>query len=191
MEPDREPTLKVAWTKDLGMTDEAFIKRILQLDASVYTLDMQGTMESVSDRFRANKDSYVVLLRDDVIIGYICLFPINAALYKKVVHSRRMFDDGNITSEDILEYKENHDYHLFLISVVILPEFQNTGCAKLLADGFLKFIEDKNKENVKIKSVTAFAINDDGVVFLSRIGFQTIRKFEGSHTIMQYGDLYG
>jgi hypothetical protein len=63
---------KTFYSRDINIPDEEFVKNILEIDASVYPPDMQGTMDSVLDRYHANKDEYILLVNDtDEIVGYL------------------------------------------------------------------------------------------------------------------------
>ena len=52
-----------------------FINDIMSLDSIAYNEDMQGTYNSINDRFKKNKDSYILAYDNKKLVGYICFFP--------------------------------------------------------------------------------------------------------------------
>lgn len=156
------------------ITDEAaFINAVLSIDSTAYPPDMQGSFQSVSQRYQKNKDTYILVYDDDQLVGYLCFFPITHQLYQAVLTSSTLFDD-NITADSICGYGSQN--YLFLISVAILPQYQNTAAIGMIETAFKHFLRDKNKQGQTIKGLAAVTVSPDGVKFLSRLNFQHFRK---------------
>ena len=100
--------------------DRDFINAILEIDASVYPLNLQGTFDEVYGRFKANRDSYVLLYCDDKLTGYFCFFPIKKILYDEIVNHDKLYD-SDIPGEMLEQYEAFKTYKLFVISTAILP----------------------------------------------------------------------
>ncbi|MDR0561461.1 MAG: hypothetical protein LBG73_02085 [Spirochaetaceae bacterium] len=168
---------KTFYSRDISISDEEFIKKILEIDVAVYPLDMQGTMDSVLGRYHANKDEYILLVNDtDEIVGYLCCFPVQESFYKEMIESDRVFDD-NITPDKIVPYIHGQPHYLFLISIAVKPDSRD-GAAKLLAQAFEDFLNDKRKNGFPIIQAASYAMTDKGAAFLDKSNFSCKKNYE-------------
>jgi hypothetical protein len=79
----------ILFSRGINIPDEDLVKKILEIDASVYPLDMQGTMDSVLSRYRANRDEYILLTNGTgEIAGYLCCFPVAESFYNENAYIR-------------------------------------------------------------------------------------------------------
>lgn len=164
--------------------DKKFIDEILEIDASVYPEHLQGTFEEVYGRFCANRDMFVLLYDDKRLIGYLCLFPIKNSLYEEISNGDKLFD-SDIPGEMLEQYKPHNAYKLYLISMVIIPEYQKKGLSKYLEKGFFNFIHEKKKEDVIFSSILSSAVTDDGKQMLERMGFKEKKKLPGGYSLCE------
>ena len=93
-----------------------FIKDIMCLDSLAYNEDMQGTYDSINNRFKKNKDSYILAYDNKKLVGYICFFPISDELYSEMLISDTMKDD-DISPDDIVSYKEGKKHNKLQINI--------------------------------------------------------------------------
>jgi GNAT superfamily N-acetyltransferase len=162
--------------------DKDFINEILEIDASVYPEHLQGTFEEVYGRFCANRDMFVLLYDDKKLIGYLCLFPIKDAMYEQITGENKLFD-SDIPGEMLEQYKPHTVYKLYLISMVILPEYQKKGLSKHLIKGFYNFMLEKKKNNISFTEILSSAVTDDGKQMLERMGFKEKKKLPGGYSL--------
>jgi len=162
-----------------------FIPDILQIDAQVYDAKLQGTYESVNARFKANKDSYVLAFNNSKLIGYICFFPVSADFNQKLEEGQTVFDD-NISSKDIVEYSENIEHTIFLISAVTKPEFHGKGIGTELMRRLFSFLSEKKQDGYAIKSIFSFAYTAGGEALCRKFGFDEIKMFSSGPKLMRY-----
>jgi hypothetical protein len=173
---------KTFYSRDISIPDEEFVKNILEIDASVYPSDMQGTMDSVLGRYHANKDEYILLTNDiDEIVGYLCCFPVKESFYNKIIESNRSFDD-DITPDKIVPYTHGQPHYLFLISIAVKPDSRD-GAAKLLAQALEDFLDDKRKNGIPIIQAVSYAMTDKGAAFLDKSGFSCKKVCEKGYKL--------
>jgi len=174
---------KILYSRDISIPDKEFIKKILEIDASVYPIDMQGTMEAVLGRYLSNRDEYILLTDNDTneIAGYLCCFPVRESFYKKMIEADRAFDD-NITPDKIVPYTRRHPHYLFLISIAVKPDSRD-GAAKLLAQAFENFLNDKRKDGFPIIQSAACVMTAKGASFLSKSGFSCKKVCEDGYKL--------
>ena len=171
--------LKIVKSKNIKRD---FIDDVLKLDALVYDQDMQGSYESVNKRFQKNKDSYLLIMDASKIVGYICFFPISKSLEKKMLEGDEIQDD-NISPNDILEYTKGKSHDLFIISIVIHPDYRDQEAIKLLTSEFVSFINKKIKTNFHINKVYASAVSSDGEKVLEYLNFKKEKTYQDGYKL--------
>ena len=162
--------------------DKEFINEILEIDASVYPEHLQGTFEEVYGRFCANRDMFIMLYDDKKLIGYLCLFPIKDSLFEKISSENKLFD-SDISGEMLEQYKPHNVYKLYLISMVIISEYQKKGLSNYLIKGFYRFILEKKKNNILFSVILSSAVTNDGKLMLERMGFKEKKKLPGGYSL--------
>jgi hypothetical protein len=164
-----------------------FIPKILAIDSAVYPKELQGSMESVCSRFARNKDSYILAIEREEIVGYFCFFPIRAKLLEKILSSKCMYDD-DIKGEDILPYRENNT--IFFISAAIFPEYQDKEVIIHLCQAFERFFREKIVLGQNIDQIVCYVISDDGYKLATRLNFKVLKEVEGGYYLMQRNDFH-
>ncbi len=170
--------MKIKYTKDMN-TD--FIHDVQEIDKIVYKESQCASFESDSARFEKNKDTYVLLYNDfDKLIGYMCVFPLTEEFTEIMLASNVGYDD-NITPDDICDYSA--ETNLFILSIVVLPEYQNKEAIITLTNGYYQFIEEKEKANIHMKRILALAVSDDGKRILDRLGLDPHKELDDGYTL--------
>jgi len=162
--------------------DIEFINDILDIDASVYPKNLQGTFDEISDRFKANKDIFNLLYDDDKIIGYSCFFPIKEILYEMIINENRVFD-SDIPGIYLEQYAPFNTYKLYLISAVIRPEYQGQGLSKYLINGFYDFIKNKKRENILFSNALSTSVTLSGKKMLEKMGFHIKKSLSENYNL--------
>lgn len=165
-----------------------FIKDIMCLDSLAYNEDMQGTYDSISNRFKKNKESYILAYDNKKLIGYICFFPISDKLYNEMLVSDTMKDD-DISPDDIVSYKKGKKHNIFIISIVIDPSYRDKEAIKLITNEFIKFIKEKNENDCIIDKVLGTTVSDDGFKFATRLNFKVYKTYEKNYKLVMTDDL--
>jgi GNAT superfamily N-acetyltransferase len=163
--------------RDIYDVDKKLIQDILAIDELVYASDYRGTYEEVSARFLANRDMFILLYDAEKVIGYLCLFPIKAELYQKIVQSDRMYD-SDIPGSMIEKYVPGEHYKLFMISVAIHPDYQKQGHSGKIIQGFYSYMLKKRKDNVHIDSILAISVSKPGERFLGKLRFAPLKEIK-------------
>jgi len=164
--------------------DSVFINTILDIDASVYPESLRGTFKEVYNRFKANNDIFILLYDDDKIIGYLCLFPIKDILYNKILNEDKLFD-SDISGEYLEQYIPYNTYKLYIISVVILPEYQNQGLSKYLKNGFYNYIFNKKKNNILFSKTLSTSVSLAGKRFFKKMKFRVKKSLSEGYDLCE------
>ena len=162
--------------------EKDIIPDLMYVESKVYATEFCGKYESILQRYKKNKDSVILVYDNKKIVGYLCMFPISDKLYLEINNSDKLVDD-DICSEDVLPYTTRNK--LYLISVAILPQYQDTDTVILLCNKFQEFISNKEMKNQKIESIMATAISEDGTRFLKRLGFKEVKHLINDYKLMR------
>jgi hypothetical protein len=123
-------------------------------------------------------------LNKDEPIGYLCVFPIIDELYLQIKQGD-FLTDSDINPEQVIDYHEGNTYNLYIISVVIHPDFRGTDVLKYLLSGFADRIEALQDKGVKFDRILAQGISDKGKQLLLSLGFDTLATLHQGTAIME------
>jgi len=165
--------------------DYDFIKDVIQIDSLVYPQELQGTYESVKTRFNKNKESYILAYQGNLLVGYICFFPLKQSTYDKVINDKEMYDD-NLTDEDIVSYDKKQNLNIFIISIAVRPEYQKREVGKTLTKEMFTFLDVKRKEGVKINNIVAEAVTVAGRTILNTFNFHKRCSINNKYDLYTY-----
>lgn len=159
-----------------------FINDIIEIEKSVYPMEYVGSEESIMGRYIRNKDTFMLLVENNKVVGYLCLLPITDELHNKIIVSEDVIDDDIEPKDVLFKYKSNCS--LYLISVAISTKYQNGVGVKMLHDTFVRYVNELNSL-IGIKDVLATAISEDGYRFLKRLNFKLVKEYNVDHRVMR------
>lgn len=165
------------------MKSSGMLYDILKLDSVVYAEELQGNLKTVKERYEKNKDCLILLYEERALIGYAYIVPITKTLETKIIENDELYDD-NITANDITEYSKEGNI-LYLMSVVILPEFQNGVATSMLANGIVNFVNDKEENGYHIQKTLATTVGDSGYKFLEKLNFKFKKKLSNGYRVVE------
>jgi len=172
------------YLKSVEDLDISLISDILEIDSAVYPEHLQGTFDELYDRFKANRDMFILLYDDTRLVGYFCLFPIRNELYEEISNSDRLYD-SDISGDQLEQYKPGNTYKLYAISTAIHPDYQGKGLSKHLINGFYKYLLDKKKRSIHISSVLATAVTNGGDSILRKLGFTHKKALSSGYSLYE------
>ena len=164
--------------------DEDFLKDILELDKIVYTEDVQGNLIELQERFKSKKQDFLLVYKEKRIIGYMCFFPISDKASKQIQAQNKIYDN-NIKAKDICNYRKDKATDIYVISVVITPEEQDTDAIRFLTNNFIIDLKEKIKQGFILKDIFATAVTNDGKKFLKNLNFKEEKVFENDYKLMK------
>ena len=171
-------------TKHAEDIDIDIIKAILEIDSIVYPEHLQGTFDEVYGRFKANRDTIILLFDEHKVIGYFCMFPVKNELYNEILNSDRFYD-SDIPSESIVQYQPHNTYKLYAISTAIHPDYQGKGLSKLLINGFYKYLINKKNNNIFFSSILTTAVTDGGDYLSRKLGFEKKKTLNDGYVLYE------
>ena len=163
-----------------GLTaPNGFIDDVFELDKQVYPAALCGKKENLQSRFEKNNDTFILAYDGDRLVGYINLFPISQKLDNELCSKSndRMRDD-DITPQEVAVWQTEKENNVFIISVVISPDYRNGEAIILLGNGLLSFLREKEAKGYKIASISGSAVSNGGEKFLKRFRARLVKPLE-------------
>ncbi len=161
-------------------TDDSFLPQVYEIDKIIYKKEgLCGEYPNLVARYNACKDSFVLVYDDAKLIGYINFFPVTDDLHQNMTNqNENRFWDDDINDTHIKAWSQKNN--IFIISVVVLKEYQNTDAIIHLSNTFLDFLRDKSSKGFKISSVSGFAVSTSGVRLLKRCRCKLLKGVENN-----------
>ena len=128
-------------------------------------------------------DNIIAITKDDKIIGYINYLTMGDELHHEIIHpdmqkyyeDPTLRDDG-ITGDQLQQWTKEEPNHLFILSIAIRPEYQDTDVVQVLTDSFREELIAKEKEGYHIGSITGDTVSDHGEDALRMMRFACAKE---------------
>lgn len=151
------------------------LKQVYHLDKLVYSEAMAGNIDSDSLRFKKVPESFLLLQTKDKVIGYLCFFPVTDVFFKGMLQSDNLYDN-NIIPKDMETFEKGRNHHIFIISMVIDPEYKGLGLYKKITKSFKDRIKKYNDEGFFISDISGYAVSGAGEHILRSYGCEIVKE---------------
>ena len=165
---------------------EKFIDDIYDIDSMFYKNEYLWSKDYQRNIYNKNKDSFIMIGFKNKLIGYLNYLCINKDKYEDIKNSDTTID--NFELDEILPYNTGDNY-LFINSVVIVKEHQNSDCIKLINDEFIKKIKEYEAKNIHIKAIEGIAISNDGKKYFDKLNFTLYKKLKDNNYLYILEDI--
>ena len=135
-------TYKILKGEELGFE---YLPKIMAIDKEVYSdLGMEGELVQMEKRYRANKETFVVL--EDAELGepagYINFFPVNKETFQDIMYGSEQIRDDDIEPEEMADYAPG--CHIYIISIAIREKYRGkeSGASKALSDAWIAYLNE-------------------------------------------------
>ena len=165
--------------------DTDFLAKIMDLDREVYSQEYVGELENMVSRYEKNRDSFVCIIDEtrDKLAGYINFFPCTKELYEDIRFYTTVIRDDDIRPDEVALYSEEGN-HLFIISLVVAPEYRHTKDAiTALSDAWIAHLNGLVGKGYPITDICAIAVSEDGKKALRNYMFIAERKLDDGNTV--------
>ena len=156
-----------------------------ELDAISYPECYRGDPDTCRAWAAANPDIYVMLrdTKTGKIVAYINVMPVTDECYDRMKDGS--FIDVDISPNSILPYDMPCPYSVYFSSVVIHPEYRNTGVFKFLFDAILNRFLELGEGEVFIRRMLADAVSPEGEKFCKLFGMSRIGSTAHGSTLYE------
>lgn len=169
--------MEIRYSKDIK---ENIIGDILDIESAVYEEKYRGTYESIQARYNKNKDTFILAYDKNRMVGYLCFLPITDNLYDEIIQANNLHDD-DILPEDITGFYNK--VNLYLISIAIIPQFQDTEVIKEMTVAFFSLLKKMREDNICINNIIASTVTKDGEKYLKRLNFRKLKSIDDEYAL--------
>lgn len=168
-----------------------FLPQIMALDAQCYAQEYVGELAMMEERYLRNKRSFVCVMDGERLVGYINFFPVQDALWEEIVETGQHIRDDDIRGDEMADYSAKDPNRLFIISVVISPDYRSDKNAVItLTNGFADYLNRLEAEGYPIDAISATAVSEDGMKFLRTRNFRLYREIEDENKVYVCDGIY-
>lgn len=153
-----------------GTNFNKYLDDVIRIDAVTLPKKYVTSIEKLRERYNANKDSFIGVVHNDILIGYFNFFPINSETLDNIIDGK-IDNDVFLGKKDILKYSQKTPFDIYIITIAILPKWQNKLVVLKLQDEFKIFIKNKISQKFLINKIYASVVSDDGDRLLRRMSF--------------------
>lgn len=171
--------------------DESFLPNVMDVDRACYEEEYVGELANMVARYRKNPRTFVCVMDQDQLAGYINFFPVTPGLWEEIVEEGMRIRDDDITPEELADYSDTEKNYLFIISVAVRPEYRNDrAVVSMLTDGFIDYLNRLQAEKFEIGGIAGTAVSEDGQKFLSSRMFSLYREIEDGNKVYLCEGMY-
>ena len=158
---------------------EGFLEQAFEIDKLVYSPELCGVIENMQLRYARCEDTFLLAYDGDKVVGYICFLPIGDTLYAQLNDpADRTMRDDDISPTEMEPWSLDRMNHLFILSVAILPAYRDGQAIRLLSNGLLEFLREKEAVGYKIGSISGSAVSEGGVNFIKRLRGNFVKELD-------------
>ena len=117
------------------------------------------------------------------IIAYVNISPVTSECYERIKNGD--FIDTEITADMLLSYDMPYPYNLYIFSIVIHPDYQNTSVFFELFNAVVKKFLYLGEQEVFIKRLMADAVTKNGEKFCKMFGMTKIKGSNHNSTLYE------
>lgn len=179
---------QVLYGEELGVD---FLPQIMDIDVTCYSAEYAGELDKMVARYEKNPKSFVCVTDCGKAIGYINFFPVKQALWEEIIETGMHIRDDDITPDEVADYSKEQGNRLFILSVVILPEYRkDKSVIRLLSDSFVGYLNRLESEGFLIDAISGTAVSEDGEKFLRTRMFRLYREIEKQNKVYLCDGIY-
>ncbi len=162
-----------------------YIDQIVMLDNQFYDEEYMWDNEYQEAIYEKNKDSFIACICGNKLIGYLNYLTITDDVYNKIKTSDVIIDKFKL--DDIIPFTNN--VNIFIDSVVVDLNYQDTEVIKYLTDGLLSKLKSIDSK-YNIKSLSGTAISEDGKKLLTNLGMENVKLLnDGNNLFIREGNV--
>lgn len=155
------------------------LKEVIDIDSVTLPAEYVTSLEKLEERFHTFEDSFVGMLDDSGrLVGYINYFPLQETTRERLVQGD-IPNDIFLGEADIHHTFPDQPFDAYIITVAVLPEFQNGLVVRSLVLQFYVRMRAWAEASTHFRGIYASAVADDGRRFLLRLGMRPLPQNQG------------
>ena len=161
---------------------DSFVDKVFEIEKLTYSEELCGTLENQRTRYNFEKDSFLLVYDGDVLAGYINFLTISDKLFSELSDkNRREMRDDDIMPSEMDNWRCDKENNIFIISVVVTEKYRDGEAIKLIGNGFLEYLRNKEADGYIIGNLSGSAVSGGGENFLRRFRADFYKELDGGY----------
>lgn len=167
---------------------EQDIEGITELGIELFGRHGSPSYETRLAQYQANPDIFYVLKQEEIIVGYIGLFPLKREAIEAIMAGMEedRFRTGILAPANIVPFKPGEAKELFLIIGAKQDVKKSTIYGSRLISGFIEVLERLARKGVIIEGLYATSRTRDGIKLCKDLGFKQIIPAEEEDNLLRF-----
>ena len=162
--------------------NDNFIDEVFEVEKITYSEELCGTLENQRTRYSFEKDSFLLVYDEDILAGYINFLTISDKLFSELCDKIRCeMRDDDIMPSEMENWRRDKENNIFIISVVVTEAYRNGEAIKLIGNGFLEYLRNKEADGYIIGNLSGSAVSGGGESFLRRFRADFYKELDGGY----------
>lgn len=162
--------------------NDNFIDEVFEIEKITYSEELCGTLENQRIRYSFEKDSFLLVYDGDILAGYINFLTISDKLFSELCDKNRCeMRDDDIMPSEMENWRRDKENNIFIISVVVTEAYRNGEAIKLIGNGFLEYLRNKEADGYIIGNLSGSAVSGGGESFLRRFRADFYKELDGGY----------
>jgi len=175
-------------TSTFEQATEEDIEGIADLGAELFSGNRTSSYQLRIAQFRTNPEIFYVLKQDEVVVGYVGIFPLKQEAMQAIMSGMEeaRFRTGILTPENIIPFKPGETDSVFMIIGVKqgLKRSRPYG-ARVIAGG-IEVLEHFARKGITIKKLYATSRTQDGIKLSKGLGFQQVKPLQEEDDLLRF-----
>lgn len=168
--------------------NEDFLEKVMEIDSECYAGEYVGELANMQTRYRKNQKSFVCVMDQEKLVGYINFFPVIDELWDDIVKTGMYIRDDDIKPEEVADFCKGEAHNLYILSVAIREEYRNKRenekpVVKILTDAFIAYLNELQNDGYIINAIAGTAVSDGGKKFLRNCMFSERRRLNDGNIV--------
>jgi len=153
---------------------EEDIQAITDLGIEIFGKHGSPNYETRLAQFHANPDIFYVLKQEDIVVGYLGMFPLKHEAIEAIMGGMEeaRFRTGVLTPENIMPFNPGQAEEVFLIIAVKQDAKKSTLYGARLINGGIEVLENFARRGVIIKRLYGTSRTRHGIKLMKDLGFK-------------------
>jgi predicted DNA-binding transcriptional regulator AlpA len=156
--------------------EESDIEKITELGIEIFGKQGSPNYETRLAQFRANPDIFYILRQEELVVGYLGLFPLKHEAIEAIMSGMEedRFRTGILNPDNIVQFEPGMAEEVFVIIVTRQNLRRSTSYAARLLNGGIDVLKHMARRGVIIKRLYATSRTNSGTRLARDLGFKQI-----------------
>lgn len=139
-------------------------------------------------QYHSNPDAFYVLKQDDLIVGYVAIFPLKQEAINRIMSgvAESTFRTGLLTPENILPFEPGKADNVFVVLGVRQGLAKSRMYGSRVISGIIQVLEDFARHGIIVKKLYGTSRTQDGIRLARGFGFKQVTPVAEEDDLLRF-----